>query len=142
MFSGDPSLYHEMLTGKKIISSNPGTGYTCGGNVEIVCDDMLLVINTPIKYHPVGKKLPAKHQLLIEFVDGSHMSCTVQMWGAMLCYPLNEDSLTDNNISKKCPDPLTEAFDKEYFDKLWDNTKQTLSVKAFLATEQRIPSMW
>lgn len=135
-FSGNPNTYHEMLTGKKIISSNPGSGYTCGGNVEIICDDMLLVINTPIKYHPVGEKLPAKHQLLIEFEDGSHMSCTVQMWGAMFCYPINEGSLPD---SKKCPDPLTDAFDEVYFNKLWKSTKQSISVKAFLTTEQRIP---
>ncbi len=138
-FSGNPNTYNEKLSGKKIISSNPGTGYTCGGNVEIICDDMLMVINTPIKYHAVGEKLPAKHQLLIEFEDGSHMSCTVQMWGAMFCFHVNEDGLPDNYVCKKCPDPLTDAFDEAYFDTLWKSTKQSMNVKAFLATEQRIP---
>lgn len=138
-YTGNPNTYHEKLSGKKITSSNPGTGYTCGGNVEIICDDMLMVISTPIKYHPSGEKLPVKHQLLIEFEDGSHMSCTVQMWGAMFCFPVNEDGLPDNYVCNRYPDPLTDAFNEAYFDTLWKNTKQSLSVKAFLATEQRIP---
>jgi formamidopyrimidine-DNA glycosylase len=114
-YSGDPNTYHEKLAGKKVTSSNPGTGYTCGGNTEIICGDMLIVISTPIKYHAVGDKLPAKHQLLIEFEDFSHMSCTVQMWGAMFCYPLNENGIPDGYTVKKCPDPLTDAFDEAGF---------------------------
>lgn len=140
-YTGNPNTYHEKLYGKKIISSNPGTGYTCGGNVEILCDDMLMVISTPIKYHTSSEKLPAKHQLLIQFEDGSYMSCTVQMWGAMFCFPVGEDGLPDNYVCNRCPDPLTEAFNKDYFDTLWNNTKQSLSAKAFLATEQRIPGL-
>lgn len=140
-YTGDPNTYHEKLYGKKITSSNPGTGYTCGGNVEILCDDMLMVISTPIKYHAPGGKLPAKHQLLIEFEDNSHMSCTVQMWGAMLCFTAGEDGLPNNYVCNRCPDPLTEAFNEAYFNTLWENTKQSLTVKAFLATEQRIPGL-
>jgi len=145
-YTGDPHTYHDKLTGKKITSSNPGTGYTCGGNTEVLCEDMLLVISTPIKYHAPGEKLPAKHQLLIEFEDfsgdgTSHMSCTVQMWGAMFCYPAGENGLLDGFVRNKCPDPLTDAFDEAYFDNLWNAVKPTLSAKAFLATEQRIPGL-
>jgi formamidopyrimidine-DNA glycosylase len=140
-YTGDPNTYHNKLSGKKITGSTPGTGYTCGGNTEILCDDMLLVISTPIKYHAPGDKLPAKHQLLVEFEDFSHMSCTVQMWGAMFCYPVNENGLPDEFVCNRCPDPLTDAFDENYFDKLWSGAKQTLSAKAFLATEQRIPGL-
>ena len=140
-YSGDPSAYGAMLVGKKISGSNPGTGYTCGGNTEILCDDMLLVITTPIKYHEPGTKLPKSHQLLIEFEDESHMSCTVQMWGSMLCAPLADTSALGDFKYTNLPDPLTNAFDEAHFDRLWNETKPTLSAKAFLATEQRIPGL-
>lgn len=148
-YSGDPASYSAKLAGKTLISSNPGTGYTCGGNTEVSFGspgarraedgDTLVVLSTPVKYHEPGAKLPAKHQLLIAFNDGSHMSCTVQMWGAMFCYTLADESLPDGYSVKKSPVPFDDAFDRAYFDALWDGVKPNLSVKAFLATEQRIP---
>jgi len=138
-YTGDPAEYNAKLTGKKITGANPGTGYTCGGNTEVLCEDMLLVLSTPVKYHAPGEKLPKSHQLLLEFDDGSHMSCTVQMWGAMFCFPADEDGMPENYTVKKCPTPYEDAFDKAYFDSLRSGLKPNLSVKAFLATEQRIP---
>ena len=140
-YTGDPAAYAPMLTGKRVTGANPGTGYTCGGNTEIVCDDMLLVISTPIKYHEPGAKLPKSHQLLLEFDDGSHMSCTVQMWGSMLCGPVTESHKLAHFEYRNLPDPLTEAFDEAYFDRLFSGVKPSLSAKAFLATEQRIPGL-
>ncbi|MDR1689646.1 MAG: endonuclease VIII, partial [Clostridiales bacterium] len=138
-YTGDGADYNMKLSGKKITSSNPGTGYTCGGNTEILCEDMLLVISTPIKYHAPGEKLPKSHQLLLEFDDGSHMSCTVQMWGAMFCFPADKNGLPESYSVKKSPTPYEDAFDEKYFDGLRSGLKPSLSVKAFLATEQRIP---
>ena len=134
-------LYNKRLAGRKITGANPGTGYTCGGNTEIICDDMLLVISTPIKYHGPGGKLPAKHQLLVEFDDSSHMSCTVQMWGSMLCYSLSENELPEDFAANRRPDPLTDDFNEAYFERLWRDEKPSLSAKALLATEQRIPGL-
>lgn len=141
-FTGDPSEYHNMLTGKKIIKANPGTGYTCGGNTEILCGDMLLVISTPIRYHCAGDNVPARHQLAIEFDDFSHLSCTVQMWGAMYCFKINEKGELDgNHACNKKPNPLEKEFNGEYFEGLLKEIKPNTSVKAFLATEQRIPGL-
>lgn len=131
-YTGDPAEYPVKLNGKRIAGANPGTGYTCGGNTEIVCEDTLLVISTPIKYHPPDAKLPAKHQLLLEFNDKSYLSCTVQMWGAMYCFKTGEKA-------KRPPTPYEDAFDEKYFLGLLEGLKKTISVKAFLATEQRIP---
>ena len=148
-YTGDPAGYNAFLAGKKVTSSPaPGTGYTCGG-VEIVCEDMLLVISTPIKYHEPGGKLPKSHQLLIEFEDSSHLSCTVQMWGMMCLYPMYENGRLKKRICDRCetchkgedPNPMSDAFDKEYFDGLWEKAKPSISAKAFLATEQRIPGL-
>ena len=138
-YTGNPAEYNAKLAGKKITSSNPGTGYTCGGNMEVLCEDMLLVLSTPVKYHAPGEKLPKSHQLLLEFDDASHMSCTVQMWGAMFCFPADESGIPEGYSVKKCPTPYEDAFDKAYFDSLWRELKPNTSVKAFLATEQRIP---
>jgi len=140
-YTGDADTYHDRLAGRKISGATPGTGYTCGGNTEILCEDMLLVISTPIKYHAPGDKLPKSHQLLLEFDDDSHLSCTVQMWGAMLCYEADNIVLPEGWVCNRCPDPLTDGFDVAYFDGLWAQAKPTLSAKAFLATEQRIPGL-
>jgi len=137
-YTGDPADYPSKLNGKTLTNANPGTGYTCGGNTEIFCGDWLLVINTPIKYHAAGDKLPKSHQLLLEFDDGSHMSCTVQMYGGMLCFPLSEGRPESYKWNDK-PDPYTDDFNETYFDTLRNGVKPNLSVKAFLATEQRIP---
>jgi formamidopyrimidine-DNA glycosylase len=140
-FTGDPAAYQSLLAGRKITGTNPGTGYTCGGNTEIECGEMLLVISTPIKYHAEGEKLPAKHQLLIEFDDFSHLSCTVQMWGAMMCIPKSDvGALGEYKINSNFT-PMDDGFTAQYFDELFNATDKTLSVKAFLATEQRIPGL-
>ena len=140
-YSGDPAAYDGRLRGKTLTAANPGTGYTCGGNTEICFENQLLVLSTPIKYHAAGAKLPAKHQLLIAFTDDSHLSCTVQMWGGMFCYPMNENGMPEQVSVNKTPSPLSAAFDAAYFDGLWNATSEKYSVKAFLATEQRIPGL-
>jgi len=140
-YSSDPDTYGAMLNSKKITGANPGTGYTCGGNTEILCEDMLLVVNTPIKYHEPDGKLPKSHQLLLKFNDDSHMSCTVQMWGSIFCAPLSDKQSLKHFPSTNLPDPLTDDFDKAYFDSLWSSVKPSFSAKAFLATEQRIPGL-
>ena len=73
-FSGDPKDYPAKLIGKTVTGA-----HVWSGNVRIEADEMRLQISTPIKYHALGGKLPAKHQLLVRFEDGSAISCTVQM---------------------------------------------------------------
>ncbi|MCL2564889.1 MAG: endonuclease VIII [Defluviitaleaceae bacterium] len=156
-FSGDPAAYNGMLSGKKITKAN--VDIYNESVLEIICDDMLLNITTPIKYHAPGGKLPKSHQLLLEFADGSHMSCTVQMWGGMLCTPLADKGVKDTSWyfvnpdavanykeneeikNRLLPSPLSDAFDKAYWNSLIDSVKQNMSAKAFLATEQRIPGL-
>lgn len=140
-FTGEPGEYSAKLTGKTITGANPGTRYTCGGNTEVECEDMLLVLTTPVRYYPAGAKLPPKHQLLLEFEDGSAMVCTVQMWGAMLCFPAEGGSVPENYKVNRVPSPLEKGFDLVYFRDLFAHTEKKLSLKAFLATQQRIPGL-
>jgi formamidopyrimidine-DNA glycosylase len=136
-YSGDPARYNDRLAGKVIRGAEP-----FGGHLEIRADDMLLVISTPIHYHARDEKLPKKHQLLVTFEDDSSISCTVQMWGALACFAGNEKSgIPDYLISREKPSPLSDKFDRAYFDSLFDENTGKLSAKAFLATEQRIPGL-
>jgi formamidopyrimidine-DNA glycosylase len=136
-YTGDPARYGQLLAAKAI---RDATAY--GNHVEIHVDDMLLIISTPIKYHAAGEKRPQKHQLLLEFDDGTAASCTVQMWGALLCFRQDEQGgLPDYQIAREKPSPLSDAFDRAYFEGLLPADPGSMSAKAFLATEQRIPGL-
>ncbi|MCL2703048.1 MAG: endonuclease VIII [Defluviitaleaceae bacterium] len=140
-YTGDPAGYNGLLSGRKITGSSADKHYTCGGNTEIHCGDMLLVISTPIRYHSPGNKLPEKHQLLLGFDDSSHITCSVQMWGGMLLTRADDINFPQGFTVNKNPDPLMDSFDLPYFMRLFDGVKKNMSVKAFLATEQRIPGL-
>jgi formamidopyrimidine-DNA glycosylase len=136
-YTGDPAEYNARLQGKVI-----GSGAGAGGSIEFGAGDMVLSISAPIRYHAAGEKRPQKHQLLIEFDDGSAISSCAQMWGGFFCFPQGgEPGISDYAIAKTKPSPLTDAFDRDYFDTLSDANTPKLSAKAFLATEQRIPGL-
>jgi formamidopyrimidine-DNA glycosylase len=136
-YTGDPANYNNLLAGKTI-----GAAAAYGCHVDIAAGDLALVISTPMKYHAPGEKLPARHQLLLSFTDGSALSATIQMWGALCCFPRGEKGATaDYYLAVERPSPLSDAFDRAYFNRLFDEQTPALSAKAFLATEQRIPGL-
>jgi len=137
LYSGDPGNYQSLLAGKEI---HEATAY--GNHVEIHVGNMLLVISTPIRYHTENEKLPDKHQLHLAFDDHSAVTCTVQMWGAMFCFPDGETGgMQDYQIAKQKPSPLSSDFDHAYFETLYHQAGGSLSAKEFLATKQRIPGL-
>ncbi|MHB0876432.1 MAG: endonuclease VIII [Anaerolineae bacterium] len=136
-YTGDPAEYNERLAGKVI-----GKAAGVGCSVEFDAGDMQLSVSAPIRYHAAGEKRPAKHQLMLEFDDGTAITSSAQMWGGFFCYPMAEPGgYPDADIARKRPSPLTDAFDRAYFDTLFDADTPKLSAKAFLATEQRIPGL-
>jgi formamidopyrimidine-DNA glycosylase len=136
-FSGDPADYQALLAGKTIQHA-----LYFGNHVEIHADDMLLVISTPMHYHAAGEQPPEKHQLLLAFDDHTAVSCTVQMWGGLFCFPEGEvGGMPDYHIAKEKPSVLREAFDRAFFDSLRAAGGAKLSAKEFLATQQRIPGL-
>ncbi|MBW6500396.1 MAG: hypothetical protein K0B05_03290 [Bacteroidales bacterium] len=46
-----------------------------------------------------------------------------------------------HKVSLKSISPLDDAFDESYFDRTFENTPKNISMKALLATEQRIPGL-
>jgi formamidopyrimidine-DNA glycosylase len=136
-YTGDPAEYNDRLAGKVI-----GTGQGVAGSIEFEAGDMQLSISAPVRYHAASEKRPLKHQLLLEFEDGTAISASAQMWGGFFCFPKGgEAGFPDSDLARKRPSPLTDAFNRAYFDSLFTADTPKLSAKAFLATEQRIPGL-
>jgi formamidopyrimidine-DNA glycosylase len=138
-FHGVPQSYNQLLKGKSILKS-----VAYGGHLLIGVGDLALIFSdgVSLRYHEKNEKRPLKHQLLIEFEDGSALSGSVLMYGFLSCMKEEE---CDNDyllIAKKKPSPLTDAFNEAYFmDILSTPGMEKLSAKALLATEQRIPGL-
>lgn len=137
-YFGDPAAYGELLNGKRIGISRP-----VGGFLEIDAGETQLLFNdgVRIRYLPAGEKLPAKHQLYLRLEDGSALICTVQMYGGMYAYPAHTNDNPYYRIAREKPSPLTDSFDANYFQSLFSGESGKLSLKAFLATKQRIPGL-
>ena len=138
-FYGDPGDYNSLLSGHAIESAVPW-----GGMVEIWAGParILLGDGVSLRCFPAGERLPSKHQLLIEFDDSSSLVGSVQMYGGLWAFPAGEFDNQYYLAAKQKPSPLTDEFDYAYFRSLLEGEKlQSLSAKAFLATEQRIPGL-
>lgn len=136
-FYGDPLKYDKLLSGK-VITGAKGHGMY----LDLYFDGAALTIGdgTIIRLNEPAQMRPEKYQLLIEFEDGYFLTFNVAMYGGIWAYdgvfdnPYYQGSL--NSIS-----PLTKEFNKSHFEKLLKSVNKDLSVKAFLATEQRIPGL-
>jgi formamidopyrimidine-DNA glycosylase len=137
-FSGNPQNYHNLLTGKTIIGA-----VAYAGQLEIEAGDMTLVFcdGVNLRFYPAGAEKPAKHQLLITFNDESALCATIAMYGGLWCLPKGTNDNPYYLAARDKPSPLTDAFDREYFEQLVVNSSGKLSLKAFLATDQRIPGL-
>ena len=138
-FHGDPQTYDELLRGRCIGETAPN-----GGQIRMEIEDLILVFGdgVDLRYHKKDVKRPIKHQLLIEFEDGSAISGSVQMYGFLWCVNEKEFDNPYYLVAKDKPSLLSDKFDKEYFMGIITAPgAQKLSAKAILATEQRIPGL-
>lgn len=137
-YNGPTEAYAALFCGKTLQGAS---GH--GGHVRIVAEDAMLVLNDGmnLRHHVPGAKLPKKHQLLIQFEDGHSLSGTVQMYAGIMAYAAGDTPSVYLTTATTKPSPYEEGFTKAYFMSLVDGVKQTLSIKAFLATEQRIPGL-
>jgi formamidopyrimidine-DNA glycosylase len=138
-FHRSPEDYHDL-----IINSTIQKSYNLGGFVRIDLDDQKVILLSEgirIRYHEAGQPLPAKHQLLLQFTDESFLVCSAQMYGGLCAFKAGDYDNDYYGAARKKPSPLTNSFDQQYFDQLLSDNSQKLSLKAFLATEQRIPGL-
>ncbi|HEX3038256.1 MAG TPA: endonuclease VIII [Oscillospiraceae bacterium] len=138
-YFGDPSAYHDLLSGKRIDKAA-----AVAGQVEIWAEDCRILLNDGVnlRYFAPGEELPKKHQLKIEFEDSSSLVGVVQMYGGLFAFPNGKNDNPYYLVAKEKPSPLTDEFNEHYFETLLAAADlKKLSAKAFLATEQRIPGL-
>ena len=137
-YFGDPQGYHELLYDKTI-----NKVVSLGGFVEVIAEDVcvLLCDGINLRYYQEGEKLPTKHQLHIEFEDYSSIIASVQMFGGLYAYPAGQNTNPYYLTAKEKPNPLSKGFDEAYFNNILKETTKDISLKALLATEQRIPGL-
>ena len=137
-YSGEPQFYSDVMEGREI-----GEAKGIGSMIEISLGDYSFLVGdgTNVRYFAPGEKLPERYQTRITFEDESSVVCTIQMYGAM--FLVQPDSY-DNPyylVGKSKPMPNTEDFTYAYFKQLFEDLSGTVSMKAFLATGQRIPGL-
>jgi formamidopyrimidine-DNA glycosylase len=137
-YFGDPQEYKSLLTGKVISGAR-----SYGGQVEITAGKAKLLFSDGVnlRYYNKGARLPDKHQLLLDFDDASSLVGWVQMYGGLSAFQEGQNDNKYYLIAKQKPSPLSGDFDESYFKSLFDEGTAKLSLKAFLATEQRIPGL-
>jgi formamidopyrimidine-DNA glycosylase len=138
-YYGRKEEYPKLLIGRTL-----GRVQALGGLVEIEAEKTTILLGegVNIRFHGPGEPRPDKRQLLFEFQDGSALSMSVQMYGGMGCFRTGELDNKYYKTAKEKPSPLSAGFSKAYFDQLIRDPKvKSLSLKGFLATEQRIPGL-
>jgi formamidopyrimidine-DNA glycosylase len=138
-YYGEPQKYSELLVGRTIGKAN-----AYGSMVEIKVENAIILFGegAGIRFHLHNEPRPAKHQLLIEFDDHTALSVVIQMYGGMGAFVEGELDNVYYRVAKEKPSPLSPEFDKVYFNRIISAQEvQKLSLKALLATEQRIPGL-
>ncbi len=138
-YYGDRSRYSDILEGKAIEKA-----VAHGGLVEIKAGrtNILFGEGVNIRFHDVDAPPPSKHQLLIEFVDRTALSAVVQMYGGMGAFLEGELDNPYYKVARERPSPFSRDFDENYFRSMLSVPEaKKLSLKAMLATEQRIPGL-
>ncbi|MDD4822797.1 MAG: endonuclease VIII [Bacteroidales bacterium] len=138
-YNSDPMEYGKLLVGKTIESSQ-GYGMFVDFNLS---DKTIINIGDGVSAHFYNPddKIPANYQLLLTFDDNSFLVFTVAMYGFINTFP---DGTIDNKyylLSKESISPLSNDYTPALFDKLFAEAPKTLTAKALLATEQRIPGV-
>jgi formamidopyrimidine-DNA glycosylase len=137
-YNGNPLDYPKLLEGC-LIKSVKGHGMF----IDINCDqDTTISIGegTNLRYYDASAPRPDKHQLLIVLDDGSCIAFTVAMYGGIWAYKgIFNNQYHQQSISSISP--LDDRFDESFFDNIFRNTSKDISLKALLATEQRIPGL-
>jgi formamidopyrimidine-DNA glycosylase len=138
-YYGDPSIYSDILCSKSI-----GKSCEYGGLVNINVEDAAILFGdgVNIRFYNKGDQLPSKHQLLVEFEDGSALAAWVQMYGGVGSFIEGTLENPYYRAGREKPSPLSDQFDKDYFYRIISAEEdQKLSLKGLLATGQRIPGL-
>lgn len=133
-FVDEGKEYQQLLKGKSFTNSVNFAGYLC-----LYFDDVQVILHDGVNIRYLDSKPEHdQHQFLISFTDGSCLVVSVAMYGGI--YVTKKDIVPTSYMkasldSIDCVSPL---FSFEYF---MSKAIGKLSLKAFLATEQRFPGI-
>jgi len=138
-YTGDPGTYAERLPGRLV-----GPARTNGNMILVPLDeDLHLVLGEGgerIFLHRPGAALPAKHQLWLALDDGSHLTVSIQGWGAV--FLLDREELAAHPYAGRVAlSPLDAAFTEEHLNALLAAlpAQDKRSIKAFIVSD---PGVW
>lgn len=139
-YSGDPSGYAARLSERRVVWCENRCGHIW---IRLENDASLILSEGPsLRVWQKGEKLPKKHQLLLEMEDGLTLTAATRMYAF---YALNDGLEPLNPYLKKGvegPNVMDQSFAFERFCLAADQVNRAkLSVKGFLATEQRFPGL-
>lgn len=90
-----------------------------------------------IRLHDNNAELPKKHQLLLGFDDGRHLSVAISGWGMASLFTLKEIE-NHTYLSKYKADPLSEGFTLSVFKEMIEAQEKNQSIKYFLVSDPGI----
>ncbi len=93
-------------------------------------------------FHEPGLPLPLKYHLLLAFNDGSALTITTTMWGAMELYDEGQE-LERKYLKGMLATPVDPEFSSAYFSSLIERLRsgEKRSVKSSLTQDQLIPGL-
>lgn len=128
----------------RLIGNKVNKGSYHGAYVEIQIGNDLLTFSDGVNLRLLkeNEAEPEKHQLSITFTDNMKLVAQVQMYGFLFLLMNGFSDYPYYLMAINKPGLLTDEFSEAYFLDLVTQYKETkLSLKAFLATEQRIPGV-
>ncbi len=139
-YSRPAEEYAAILPGKKI-----GESRAQGSLILVDVDPAYLLVfgggGERIRLHAPGEAPPKKHQLLVEFEDGTRLSVCVQGWGSVkLLERARERNQIGYDSARLRNDPLSKEFTFAFFGGLCDGLPEgdPASAKLFLITRPGI----
>ena len=95
-----------------------------------------------VLFHPSDGATPKRYHLYLTFEDGSALTVTTQMWGAMELFKKGEERAR-KYIQGMKPTPIDPEFTFEYFSSLIDEVLEgeKRSVKGLLTQDQLVPGL-
>ncbi len=117
--TGTPEEYAQKIKGKIV-----GEAYARASAIVVpLLPDHALVLGNGgerIFFHRDDTNLPKKHQLWLTFSDGTHLTVSIQMWGAVQLFHQNDLTVDKNYYGYDVVSPLSPEFDWDYFNGLFE----------------------
>ncbi len=137
-YEGDPQHYPDLLEGGSVQDCR-----AWGGLVELCTTKAHLLVGDGVRLRLLdpGDTRPDKHQLQLVFASGRVLTASIQMYGGIWVYLPETFNNPYYRTAKEKPSPLSDAFDSAYWNQFLAGQRSSLSMKALLATEQRIPGL-